>query len=102
MNPTLEVTFTSAATALLAALGEDVTHTPVGGTARTIRAVLDSAVQAVGDPFSERMETQWRVTAAASANVAIGDRIATALKAWTVTQLEANDGITATFSLREA
>jgi len=102
VNPTLEITFTSAATALLAALGEDVTHTPVGGTARTIRAVLDSVAQAVGDAFSERMETQWRVTAAASANVAIGDRIATTLKAWTVTQLEANDGITTTFSLREA
>lgn len=109
MNPALAATFTQAATALLESLGEEVTVIVLGedatrtwpyGAEMPVRAVLDSDLQAVGDPFSERMEKQWTATVAVSAKVAIGDNLKTATQSWEVTQIIADDGITATLALR--
>lgn len=100
MNPALAATFTQAATALLESLGEAATCTPPQGPERPLRAVFDGSLQAIGDPFSERMEKQWTATVATSAGVAIGDHLATATQSWEVTQTIADDGITTTLALR--
>lgn len=109
MNPALAETFTQAATVLLESLGEDVNHVVMGndltravsyGDEIPIRAVLDSALQAVGDSFSERMEQQWTATVLKSAGVAIGDHLEQDEQSWEVTQIMTDDGITATFALR--